>query len=201
MNRALLLALRGLALGREVEIDGVRLVVPRGVLDPLLFRTGAWFAREVAASARPGERLLDLGCGSGVVGALAARRGARVTASDVDPRAVEAARRNGIADARRSDLFEALAGERYDRICWNPPYLPGPWERRPYGRALYGGADLGLVRRFAAEAPAHLLPGGEVWVAWSDRAPPAAGVLGPAFARRRAEPVEDERLELWIAAP
>lgn len=197
MIRARLKVLYGLVAPRSAEVDGLRLQLPPGVLDPCLFRTGAWFARHVAAATRADERLLDLGCGSGVVGMLAARQGAQVTAIDLDPQAVRAARSNGIADARQGDLFAPLRGERFDRICFNPPYLRGPARGRPYGRALYGGAKLELVARFAVEVRAHLAPGGEVWLAWSDRAPPAGPLLGERWALRLAEEVDDERLEIW----
>lgn len=194
-------ALVGLLRQRRVEVEGLTLVVPAGVLDPVLFRVGAWFARAVAREVRPGERLLDLGCGSGVVGALAARAGAQVTATDLDPRAVAAARSNGIADARAGDLFAPVATERFDRICFNPPFFEGHGRARPFGRALYGGPGLALVRRFAAEVEAHLSPRGVALVAWSERAAPAAALLGPGWSLARAERVEGERLELWSLAP
>lgn len=181
----------------SVEVEGLRLVVPAGVLDPRLFRSGAWFGAQVAARTRPGQRLLDLGCGSGVVGALAARAGAVVTAVDIDPRAVAAARRNGIADARQGDLFEPVAGERFDRIAFNPPYFPGEGRGRPYGRALYGGPGLEVVARFARDVGAHLRPAGRAWVAWSDRAPPAGTLLGAGWREALAERVAGERLSLW----
>ena len=51
---------------RQVQVDGHILTIPPGVLDPVLFRSGSWFARQVAASLPNAPfRLLDLGCGSG----------------------------------------------------------------------------------------------------------------------------------------
>jgi len=192
-------ALAGLVRAREVEVDGIMLRVPAGVLDPALFRVGAWFARAVAARVRPGERLLDLGCGSGVVGVLAERAGAQVTAVDLDPRAVAAARHNGIADARTGDLFGPVPGERFDWICFNPPFFAGTGRGRPYRRALYGGPDLEVVRRFSAEVGAHLSPRGVGMLAWSERAPPAAPLLGHGWSLAATERVEGETLELWIS--
>lgn len=200
--RARLFALAGLLFPRRVFVGGVSLLVPPGVLDPKLFRTGAWFAERVAREVRPGQRVLDLGCGSGVVGALAARAGARVTAVDLDARAVAAARRNGIADARRGDLFAPLDGERFDLVCFNPPYLPGEPAGRAFGLALYGGPKLEVVTRFVEEVERHLAPGGRALVAWSDRAPAAWAQLGPRWARACAEAVEGEMQEIWeLAAP
>lgn len=191
----------GLWVGRTVEVSGLPIRVPAGVLDPALFRVGAWFAAEVGAEVRPGWRVLDLGCGSGVVGALAARAGAVVTAVDLDPRAVAAARTNGVADARQGDLFGPVAGERFDLVAFNPPYFPGVGWGRPYRAALYGGRGLAVVRRFAAAVGGHLAPGGRAWVAWSDRAPPAEHALGEGWRRARVEQLRDERLEIWERGP
>ena len=184
-------------MGRRISVQGVQIEVPRGVLDPQLFRVGAWFAGEVARAVRPGERLLDLGCGSGLVGVLAARAGAEVVASDLDDRAVAAARQNGITDARQGDLFAAVPGEQFDRICFNPPFFQGTGRARAYRRALYGGPALEVVRRFSAGVRAHLRPGGAAWVAWSSRAPAAEEALGLGWSRLRAAELHDERLEIW----
>lgn len=186
---------------RTVTVEGVTLRVPPGVLDPVLFRSGAWFAREVAARVRelPGRpQLLDLGCGSGVVGLLAWVHGARVVATDIDPRAVAAARDNELYDVRQGDLFEAVRGERFDVVCFNPPYLPGSPGEGVHDRALYGGPRLEVVRRFGAEVDAHLSARpGRAWVCWSDRAPPLPEILGPGWTCLVEERVEDEVLSLW----
>ena len=78
---------------------------------------------------RESDRVLDLGCGCGVLTLAAARAvtGGRVVAVDVDCRAVEATRRNieacGLAnaEARLSDCIEAVAAERFDVVITNPP--------------------------------------------------------------------------------
>jgi len=78
----------------------------------------------------PGMRVLDLGCGSGVVGFAAALRapGVRVHALDSMPRAVECARRgavlNGLSDftAEVADDGRALPRASFDLVLANPPY-------------------------------------------------------------------------------
>lgn len=91
------------------------------------------------------------------------------TGSDLAARAD--ARADMRADVRIGDLFAPFVGEKFDIIVSNPPYIPD--ERalddsvalHEPAEALRGGPDgLGLVRRIAREAPAHLNPGGELWL-------------------------------------
>jgi len=75
-----------------------------------------------------GLRVLDVGTGSGILAAYCARRGAEVTASDIDVDAIEAVRRLAERLGLRielvvSDLFSRIMGQ-FDVIVFNPPYLP-----------------------------------------------------------------------------
>lgn len=101
--------------------------------------------------------VLDMGCGDGILAAWLARRGHAVTAVDVNGFAVEATRRtlaaNGLQGrALASDVYSALAGRRFAAIVSNPPFHQ---ER---------SIDYGPAARLIREAPAHLLPGGELWL-------------------------------------
>lgn len=82
--------------------------------------------------ARPGERVLDIGCGWGALGLVAAHQGAaRVDLIDVNLPAVASAARTiaaaGLTNARAlaSDALDAVQGERYDLIVTNPPFHAG----------------------------------------------------------------------------
>lgn len=121
---------------------------------------------------KPWELVLEVGCGLGLAAITAAREGARVAASDLNPFALrevrDRARERGIAvDPVRTDLLEGLG--RFDVVMFNPPYLPtspdqvdpDPWHQR----AVDGGPDgLEVVRRFLAALPDHLRPGGRAYL-------------------------------------
>ena len=119
-------------------------------------------------SVRSGERALEMGCGSGIVSAHLSKAGALVTAADLNPRAVECARRNlernGLeGEVVLSDLFSEIEG-RFDLICFNPPYLPG--EGTGPTEISYAGGPSGVevLARFSDQAPKHLVPNGRIVV-------------------------------------
>lgn len=119
--------------------------------------------------------ILDMGCGSGVLGlTLAAERpGWALTLADVSPAALALARENAAAleipnaTFLESDLFAAVPGP-FDGIAANLPYVPEA-DRASLTRevmhdpalALFSGPDgLDLIRRFIPEAFPRLKPGG-----------------------------------------
>jgi len=147
------------------EIDGVPLVVMPQVFNPMLLRSGALMAR--ALDRLPLEAtnpsVLDLGTGSGVGAVFAARRGAMVTAVDINPAAVRCARINALlneVDERievlGGDLFEPVEGRRFDLVLFNPPFYRGvPSDNLDHA---WRGED--VFERFAAELDGALTPGG-----------------------------------------
>ncbi len=148
----------------------MRLLTPPGVFRP---RSDSWLlADAVRDGTRAGDRVTDICTGSGVVAISAALAGAgHVLAIDRSRRAVVTARVNGRLngvhiEARRGDLLAPAAGQRFDLIASNPPYLPGTAEpARGAARAWEGGPDgRTFLDRLIAAAPAHLVPGGALLV-------------------------------------
>jgi release factor glutamine methyltransferase len=156
----------------EIAPPAVRVATLPGVFRP---RSDALLLAAVMREHRlaRGARTLDLFTGSGVLAVAAAHAGAaQVTAVDLSRRAVLTARlnawRNGVGDrvtVRRGDVFAPVAGERFDLVLANPPYLPGA-EELPRGgaaRAWEGGADGRLlVDRLCDGAAGHLAPNGRL---------------------------------------
>jgi len=145
---------------------------------------------------KPARRILDLGTGSGCLAIAVARElpQAQVTAVDVSAAALDVARENaarhGVAVRfLQGDWFAPLGGERFDLILANPPYVAeadphlaqGDVRFEPRGALAAGLQGLDDIRRIAAAAPNHLLPGGRLWLEHGyDQAPAVAALLAQA---------------------
>jgi release factor glutamine methyltransferase len=155
------------------EFHGLSLVVTPDVLDPRPdTETLVDWALELLPADRP-ARVLDLGTGSGAI-ALAIQQQrplAELSAVDLSPAALAVARGNGqrLGLAVRwlqGSWLAPVAGERFDLIVSNPPYIAEGDPHLPAllhepALALTSGADgLDAIRTLVAQARAHLQPGG-----------------------------------------
>jgi release factor glutamine methyltransferase len=157
---------------RDFKTDA-RALIPRPETEEL----AEWLLKNVKLPQNP--RVLDMGCGSGVLGLTLAADlpGSQAVLADISPDALDLARENAalleVSNATfiESDLFSALAGQTFDLIVANLPYVPET-DRPTLSKevahdpalALFGGPDgLDLIRRFVPQAKDHLNPGG--WLA------------------------------------
>ena len=144
---------------------------------------------------KPGETMLELGPGTGLISIHAAKAGARVTAADINPHAIECTRRNAAANGVRvetvkSDLFQDVKGN-FDIIVFNPPYLPDSTKTTSWIEKAWSGGEDGaeVSLRFLQEAWKHLAPGGRIYMILSS----AGGLMSVVRAAR--ERYESEMLE------
>ncbi|WP_228979640.1 class I SAM-dependent methyltransferase [Streptomyces sp. DH12] len=112
----------------------------------------------------PVASALDLGTGSGIQALHATQHATRVTATDLNPRALEFTRLtlalSGAPDVdlRAGSLFEPVATETYDLIVSNPPFVISPGARLTYRDGGMGGDD--LCRTLVRQAGDRLNDGG-----------------------------------------
>ncbi len=121
---------------------------------------------------REGERVLEIGTGTGVVAIHCAKHGCRVTATDVVEKALELARENigqnaVDVDLLEGDMFDPVSG-RYDVIIFNPPYLPTAPEDLTHSdldKALDGGPDgTHVTLRFLEQLNDYLTEEGRAYI-------------------------------------
>lgn len=149
-----------------------RVLIPRPETEVLVGEVLAW------ARGRSGATAVDVGTGSGAIALSLAAEGdfARLVALDLSADALDVARENAAAtpkgatvELRQGSLFAPVAGERFDVVVSNPPYV-GEREREGLdaevrewepATALFSGEDgLTLVAELVRRAPDHLTAGG-----------------------------------------
>ncbi|WP_261810104.1 peptide chain release factor N(5)-glutamine methyltransferase [Levilactobacillus humaensis] len=145
-------------------------LIPRQETEELV----AWILDDVVAV---GQHVLDVGTGSGAIAVTLKTQRPEwlVTATDISAEAVAVARENAMAQHAEvtfavGDLFTPVAGQRFDVIVSNPPYIDrsetavmdDSVKRFEPDQALFA-ADHGLAfyRRFAAELAQRLTPTGQ----------------------------------------
>jgi len=145
----------------------------------------------------PAARGLDLGTGNGVEAILMSRHVKHVVGSDVNARAIEYARFNGLLnrtpdiDWRVGSWFEPLKDERFDVIACNPPYVISPSSQFIYRDSGMQGDS--VSEQVVREVGAHLAEGGygTITVSWATDPQDA-----DALPVRRW--VADSRCDAWI---
>ena len=153
------------------EFYGLTLAVNPAVLIP---RPESELLVALALARKPAS-VLDLGTGSGAI-ALAIKRhlpAARVVAVERSAAALAVARRNALklgleVDFRHGLWFEPVAGERFDLVVSNPPYVAmgdahlsqGDLRFEPPSALVAGPEGLDAIREIVRGAPSHVNPGG-----------------------------------------
>jgi len=149
---------------RLEHVQGMPILVLPSVANPKLLRTGAFLAEQLDGTLiRSNTRVLDLGTGSGICALFAARHSRHVVAVDINAAAVRCARANALMNAlddridiRHGDLFDPVAGEQFDLILFNPPFLLGA----PHTPREAAWRSSNVAPRFAAQLGERLAAGG-----------------------------------------
>lgn len=156
----------------EREFHGLPLAVGPGVLVPRPETEGLVEWALACLQGRDAPRVADLGTGSGAIALAiaAACPRARVVAVDRSEQALDVARANGqrlglVVDWRAGDWWAPLAGETFDLVVSNPPYVAAgdphltALRHEPVSALVAGADGLDDLRRIVEAAPAHLNPG------------------------------------------
>lgn len=118
---------RYLSKTREYQYEDVRLEIAPEVFHPGFFFSTRLLLKYIKKLSLEGKYFFEPGCGSGLISIYAAKKGAIVTASDINPVAIKSLRINCLRnDAHlniiQSDLFLDIPLQQFDIIAINPPY-------------------------------------------------------------------------------
>lgn len=117
---------------------------------------------------------LDIGTGTGIIALEMAKKGANVTAIDINEKALEYAEKQAKEKQldnritfKKSDLYSNVSGK-YDLITFNPPYLPS--EDKYKNSETWRGGKNGteITEKMLKNTSKYLKPGGEALVILSN---------------------------------
>jgi release factor glutamine methyltransferase len=118
------------------------------------------------------DHILEIGTGTGLIAIIVSRQCRTVTATDVNPQAIDCAVKNIITNKaynvklKQGDLFEPVQNEKFDLILFNTPYLPTSEEEMVDDEldAAWDGGEDGrkVIDQFLEGVKDHLNPGGRV---------------------------------------
>ncbi|HEY0433249.1 MAG TPA: methyltransferase, partial [Chitinophagaceae bacterium] len=112
---------------RSYQYGDIRLTIPATVFHPGFFFSTNLLLNQLKEYPLAHQKVLEPGAGSGLLSIYAAKQGAIVTATDINPASIECltvnARENDVElNVITSDLFDRIPEQQFDVIVVNPPY-------------------------------------------------------------------------------
>ena len=157
---------------RPFRYKNIRILVRPGVFYPGFIFSTKILLQFIEQMDLQNKTFLELGAGSGVISLLAASKGAIVTASDINPVAVQnigenAALNRSAVTVLESDLFEGIPRSVFDFIVIAPPYYPK--DPRNYGEmAWFCGSNFDFFERMFQQIPEFCHPSSQVLMILSE---------------------------------
>ena len=112
---------------RVYRYKDIKLEIPPQVFHPGFFFSTQLLLQYISKLPLYKKNFLELGCGSGLISIVAAKDGAKVTATDINTVAIESLKKNSWQNKVeitiiKSDLFDKIPKQQFDIIAINPPY-------------------------------------------------------------------------------
>jgi release factor glutamine methyltransferase len=132
------LVVKYLSKTKNYQYDGIKLIIPPEVFHPRFFFSTKLLLKYLDRYPLKEKTFLELGAGSGLIAISAAKKGADVTATDINPIAVQYLKKNCGANnvcmnIIHSDLFQNISVQYFDFIAINPPY----YKKQPHSYKDY----------------------------------------------------------------
>jgi release factor glutamine methyltransferase len=157
---------------RRYTYNDISVWVVPGVFPPFLTLSTKILLDFIAPMPLNGKRFLELGCGCGIISIFASKKGAHVTASDINQVALDALNANGVDNNVKltivdSDLFQNFKSQQFDCIVINPPYYPKT-PKSEAEHAWFCGEDFGYFKKLFAQLPAFMTSDNYIYMILSE---------------------------------
>ena len=127
-----------------------------------------YWAQCILDTVKKDARVLDMGCGCGLVSVFSGTFANKIRAVDINPYAVKGTKINCIlhgieVTVYEGDLFAPIQGEQFDLIYFNPPWF----KEEPtdlISKSWFSGKDGEVIDSFLKEAKSHLMPKGIIYL-------------------------------------
>jgi release factor glutamine methyltransferase len=157
---------------RTYSCKGITLEIPPQVFHPGFFYSTKLLLHHIANGRFHQRSFLELGAGSGLLSIYAAKRGAVVTATDINPVAIKSIEKNAEENCVEltvihSDLFDNLPRQSFDTVLINPPY----YKKRPSSLseyAWYCGENGEYFQKLFRDLDRYIHPGSDVLMVLCD---------------------------------
>jgi release factor glutamine methyltransferase len=155
------------------KVLGKNFIIYPNVFSPKYFSDTSFFAENLIT--HKGEKLLDMGCGAGIIAIFCALRGTEVTAIDINKSAVENAKVN-VKKHKVSQNVKVILGdlysplnkeEKFDIIFWNVPFIYTEKEEFTDLEKSVFNPKYSLIRRFVNEGKDKLNMNGKIVIGFS----------------------------------
>ncbi len=162
----------------NITFDDFKLKILKDVFHPKLFFSSRYFYDFLKTKNLSGKLFLEIGCGSGILSLLAFRKNAKVTLTDIDPKAIENASLNfrtnfkdsfNEAEMVQSDVFSNIPQKKFDVIVVNPPYY---FKKVEVDKQLawYCGENGEYFEKFFSTLQFYVYPASDVYMVLADTA-------------------------------
>lgn len=157
---------------RAYKWGNIRIIIQPEVFHPGFFFSTAFLLRYISGLRINDLNILEIGSGSGLISVYCAKQGARVTACDINPAAVENTKSNAVANQAKisvihSDLLTAITPQIFNLIFVNPPYYNRD-PVKPEDHAWYCGENLEYFHKLFLQCKAYVNESSEIVMVLSD---------------------------------